>query len=674
MKKISLLYIVFIIGLYKEFMRRLTVIFIGSITAVNVAFSQVVLKEPLSARQTYYKIDARLQTAGKIVEARMETYWVNKSADKVTEVQMHLYLNAFRSRNTTFNKESRMIPDGEKSEMGWIDIKALSDRDGNDLLHNLKFISPDDGNANDSTVAKIDLPAPAMPGDTVFLKISFESKLPSRIIRTGSRDDFFFVGQWFPKFGVYESTGMRYAIKGGWNCHQFHANSEFYSNHSVYDVNITLPENYVVGSGGLLLGEANNGNGEKTLNYRAEDIVDFAWTAWPYYIVFKDQWQHVDITLLLPPERKDQADRQFTAVKNALEFFDKNAGPYPWPHLTIIDPPVQGNGAAGMEYTTLFTSLSFAGVPACLHLPEMVTVHEFGHAYFMGILASNEFEEPWLDEGVNQFWEARIMDNYYGKNSGLLDHPLLRIADRSYARAGYVYSGSRQVTTNNEYSWNYPHRTYSMMSYTKAATILHTLMGLVGEETTNEIFREYYRKWAFKHPAGKDFINVVNEVVGKIHGNKFGPDMNWFFDQTIYGDGICDYKVIRISNARVNHGRTADSLDPPGKIFTENDTFYEPVVELERAGDVILPVEIQVRFENGENVVELWDGKARYKDLHYSGRGKVEWVKIDPEYKIMMDVNWINNSMTIDPDPVPVRSITGKLTTLLQFFISAITF
>ena len=101
----------------------------------------------------------------------------------------------------------------------------------------------------------------------------------------------------------------------------------------------------------------------KLLFYRAEDIVDFAWTAWPGYKVFTDQWNHVKITLLVPEERTDQVGRQFTAVKNALEFFTENVGPYPWPHLTFVDPPAKGSGAGGMEYTTLFTSQSSDRMP-----------------------------------------------------------------------------------------------------------------------------------------------------------------------------------------------------------------------------------------------------------------------------------------------------------------------
>jgi aminopeptidase N len=468
---------------------------------------------------------------------------------------------------------------------------------------------------------------------------------------------------------------MRYATKGGWNCHQFHANSEFYSNHSVYNVKITLPKEYVVGAGGLLISETDSGSGgkDKTLTFRAEDIVDFAWTAWPGFKVFTDQWKNVKITLLLPKERGEQVERQFTAVKNALDYLDENVGRYPWPHLTIVDPPAKGSGSGGMEYTTLFTSSSFYMVPKSVHLPEMVTIHEFGHAYFMGIIASNEFEEPWLDEGVNSYWEERIMDHYYGENSGMLDHPLMAIADKSLARLSYVHSEGRQNVSNKEFSWNYPHGTYGMMSYNKTATWLYTLMGIVGKETMNEVFREYYRRWAFKHPSGKDFVNVVNDVVKRIHGNKFGTDMNWFFDQTLYGTGICDYKVAAIYNNRYEPpGEKTGRDDSTSGDSMRKDTIYKSVAELERAGEVMLPVDVLVHFKNGEEVIESWDGRSRFKDFVYTGRGMIEWVKIDPDFKIRMDVNYINNSMTLNPDPVPVQRLTNKLISFMQFFINFI--
>jgi hypothetical protein len=608
----------------------------------------------------------------------MEAYWVNKSSDVVPDIRMHMYMNAFRSNKSTLYNESGGSPGSKKSDFGWIDIKTFTDRNGADLIGRMQFISPDDGNNQDQTVLQILLPKPALPGDTIFLKFKFETKLPSTIRRTGFNDDFFFVGQWFPKFGVYEPAGMRFAAIGGWNCHQFHVNSEFYSNHSVYDVKITLPVEYVVGSGGLLMNEAvsDSAGKIKTLTYRAEDIVDFAWTAWPGYAVFTDQWKHVKLTLLIPKERISQVGRQFSAVKNGLEYFTENVGPYPWPHLTVVDPPLIGAGAGGMEYTTIFTSASAPNIPDYFYQPEMVTVHEFGHAYFMGILASNEFEEPWLDEGVNSFLEERVMDHYYGPEAGILNHPWLKISDKSLGRAAYLLAGSRNIVSNAENSWNYVHGTYGMMSYQKTATWLYTLMGLIGEETTNEVFREYYRKWAFKHPSGKDFIGVVNEVVTKKYGNRFGPDMNWFFDQFLYGTGIVDYKVDRFFSAKIS-GFTgvindADSMAFKASKYKE-DTIYKSTVQLERPGDIILPVDVMIHFDNNDTILETWDGKARFKDFFYTGTRKVDWVKIDPGYKIRMDVNFANNSMTKEPDGVPVRRFIDKIIIFMQFFISFIT-
>ena len=214
-----------------------------------------------------------------------------------------------------------------------------------------------------------------------------------------------------------------------------------------------------------------------------------------------------------------------------------------------------------------------------------------------------------------------------------------------------------------------------MMSYMKTANWLYTLMGIVGEETTNEIFRQYYKKWAFKHPSGKDFIKVVNDVVTRIHGDKFGPDMNWFFDQTLYGTGICDYKVTGLRNEKLEMSKEKiQAGDSPGKKsgLTDSLSYYKAVAQIERTGEVMLPVDVLIHFDNNEEVMETWDGKSRFKDYTYTGKRKIKWVKIDPEFKITMDVNYINNSMTVEPDRVPVRSLTNKLISVMQFFTNLI--
>jgi hypothetical protein len=636
------------------------------------AVAQIVNPRPLSQRITGYRMDVELDPSEKTVTGTMKAFWVNISSENVAEIRMHMYLNAFRNNRSTFYRESGGSPGETRDDAGWIEISSLKQSDGTDLTSKMTYIAPDDGNTEDMTVMSVTLPQPVKPGDTVSLDVIFRSKLPSKIRRTGFKDDYFFVAQWFPKFGVYEPAGMRYAVKGGWNCHQFHETSEFYANHSVYDVNITVPEKFVVGSGGMLLEEKKTGGGKKILKFRAEDIVDFAWTAWPGYAVATDQWKNVKITFLYPPERKDQVTRQLSAVKNALEYFAEKVGPYPWPHLTFVDPPPVGAGAGGMEYTTIFTSESATGLPGYIHLPEMVTIHEFGHAYFMGILASNEFEEPWLDEGVNSFLEERIIDHYYGKG-GMLDHPWLKMSDGSLGRASYVASGANKIVSNAENSWSYPHGTYSMMSYMKTATWLYTLMGIIGEDAMDEVFREYYREWGFHHPSGRDFIAVFNKVVPKVYGTKFGNDLNWYFDQVTYGTGVCDYKVSGIHNVRNSELEgvviSGDSVIAKKNDF-KKDTLFTSTVELERPGDIMLPVDVLVHFDNGDEKLEHWDGKARYMDYSYQGKSKVDWVKIDPEYKIRMDINYINNSMSLEPDRNPARRLSGKLLGFMEFFLS----
>lgn len=646
------------------------------VLGLSSVWAQDIFEKPLSDRLTGYDIDVSLNTEAKTISGSMVAMWVNDSPDMVPDVQMHMYLNAFRSNKSTFYRESGGSPGSKEIDYGWVEITRINDIMGTDLSGMMTFIQPDDNNRDDMTVIRIVLPKPVAPGDTLFLDIDFTSKLPSNIRRTGFSDDYFFVAQWFPKFGVYESGGMGGSEVNGWNCHQFHSNSEFYANHSVYNVNITLPAEYVVGSGGKLIEQEDMADGLKRIKYRAEDIVDFAWTAWPEYLVAEDKWEHVDIRFMYPPGREKQVERQMTAVKNALEYLTERVGPFPWPHLTFVDPPTKGAGAGGMEYTTIFTSSSFTGVPGFLNLPDMVTVHEFGHAYFMGILASNEFEEPWVDEGINSYLESRIMDHYWGPDKGILNSERFWFSDKQMQRFGYISSPARQVTDNTPASWQYPHGTYGMMSYQKAATWLNTLEGIVGTETIDEVFREYYREWGFKHPTAKDFVDVTNRVVTRINGDKYGADMNWFFDQTLYGTGICDYKVAGISNVKIRSFKGIEKSDT-GMVFrqddTKNDTIYRSAVRLERIGEVMLPVKILVHFDDGKEIVEEWDGKARYHDLVYEGANKIVWARLDPDMKIFMDVNIVNNSYTTEPDSVPIRKTVRRLTTLILFLTGMLT-
>src|SRR5213075_2725399 len=162
-------------------------------------------------------------------------------------------------------------------------------------------------------------------------------------------------------------------------------------------------------------------------SYRAEDVHDFAWVADPYLEMLagkaKVEGGTVDVRVLYRPGHEAFAKRHLEAGIGAIERFSAAYVPYPWPVMTIVDPPMDAVfGAGGMEYPTLVTTAGDSVfVRPGLRLPEYVTVHEIGHNWFQGILASNEPLEAWLDEGVNDWADAKVMAELYGARSNAID-------------------------------------------------------------------------------------------------------------------------------------------------------------------------------------------------------------------------------------------------------------
>jgi hypothetical protein len=646
--------------------------------AANTISAQV--KQVLSPRNANYNMNVTLFPEKKMIDGQMELNWINTSHDTLFELQFHLYLNAFKNSESTFMRESggsfrNDMAGSDKLSWGYIDILEMKTKKGTELTDKIQFIQPDDGNLYDQTVIRVPLNDTIMPGDTVNLEIKFESKLPKIFARTGYAGDYFFIGQWFPKIGVYEPAGMHGAKKGSWNCHQFHANSEFYADFGVYNVNITLPKDYVVGATGQLT-EEKKSLSQKTLSFLAEDVIDFAWTASKRFVELSEDYNNVKIKLLIQPEHRDLAKRHFVSAKAAIDYFNKHLGNYPYPNLTIVDPPFVGLGSGGMEYPCLITAGSVAKLPNGIRMIEEVTMHEYGHQYFMGILASNEFEEAWMDEGINSYFETRIMDGSYGQKTSFIDFAGLKIGDTEMQRTGYIFNDYRNIAESSRFSWKFTHGGYGMFSYAKPATFINTLHNMVGNECMDDIWKTYYERYKFKHPYSSDFISVVNEIVPKHFPDKFGKDMNWYFDQVLNSSNICDYKILNITN-KENEGPQG-LFDKDGqKIYgdqVKNDTIkkYETKVVLKREGELILPVEVLIHFEDGQEITKEWDGAARTFEFIFLSDSKIAWAQIDPENKNLMDVNLTNNSMTLEPERNPVWKYAVKFLFWLQNIIQSV--
>ncbi|WP_338876028.1 M1 family metallopeptidase [Spirosoma sp. SC4-14] len=617
----------------------------GFVRAATPIFST-----PLSPRLANYQIDVKLDPISKKLDGRETLTWRNPSDEVIRELRFHLYLNAFRNDQSTFMRESggqlrgdQIDRNSKDDPYGYMEVVSIK-TNGEALAY--EYVQPDDQNKDDHTVIRVPLSKPVAPGETIRLAINFRAKLPKIFARTGFSRDFFLVGQWFPKIGVYEPAGTRYAKQGQWNCHQFHAHSEFYADYGVYDVNITTPKDYWVSATGLFQSEKMHANGTKTILYHAEDVVDFAWTASPHFQVVNDTWKRpsggtVAIELVMQPEHLHQAQRHLDAAKAALAYFDKHMGKYPFPNLTIVDPPLHASGSFGMEYPTFITAGTAWFLPAGARFPELVTIHEFGHQYFMQLIASNEFEEAWLDEGFNQYYEGRIMDETYGIRSSQIDLFGFKMGDMESSRDSYVHQDNPAIGSSFGNTWQLPDGQYGVLTYSKTATWLKTLEGLVGRPVLDEIMQTYFIRWKFKHPDADNFIAIVNEVVGRRLGTKYGPNMNWFFEEALYGDQVVDYELISIKNRRQNG-------------------VLQGVVTVQRNEDGKMPVDVLVHFDNGKELMLFWDGKARQRQFVLTENAKVLWAAVDPKQKIYMDTNLNNNSLTLEPSSAPAAKFAAK--------------
>jgi hypothetical protein len=613
---------------------------------------------PLSQRVVAYNIEAKYDPKTHSLEGSEVLTYHNLTGQPLDHFPFHLYLNAFQPKSTWIREAKAMgtrdvtYETWEDKEYGAGEIKSFEVVGMGDFTSKLEFIQPDDGNKDDKTVVQVVLPKPVAPGDYVQFKIKFRDQFPETQARTGFKRDFVLGGQWFPKVGVW--------WHGTWNCHQFHATTEFFADFGVYDVTLTLPQYEVVGASGVLVNTARNADGTQTLTYHGDDIHDFAWTASPRYRVGEDRFDGVmgpvQLRLLMQPAHWKQEARHAKILKQTLEHFERWYGPYPYKTLTLVDPE-PGSAAGGMEYPTLITGDSNWWMPSGLYLPELVVEHEFGHQYWYGMVATNEFEDAWLDEGINSYTEVKTMDSLFGQNTSFLNLIGITVGNREVQRSSFIGVADLDPMTRKAYEF-VSFNSYGGITYGKTASVLLTLEGVIGEDTLQKALRNYFMRYRFTHPDREDFLKTVEEVAGK--------NLRWYFNQAVFGTQVLDYEVMQISAAPTNWYE---------KKFKEKkgETVYDSRVLIHRRGDFVFPVEIEVKFDGGEKVREHWDGQDRWVRFTYQKKAKIESVELDPDHKFNLDRDNFNNSRTTDPRGTATRKLANYWNFVSQTFAQFLT-
>ena len=608
-----------------------------------------------SPRNANYSIDVRLDHAARTLSGRETIRWRNISSRPTAELQFHLYWNAWRNVESTWLRERRLAGNftaprddaWSSSNVSAVRVRRTSP-DWLDLTSQQKFIAPDDGNAADRTVMAVTLPWDVPPNETIEIEVEWNAKVPRPFARTGYIDDYYFIAHWFPKLGVLEDAG--------WNTHQFHAATEFYADYGVYEVRLTVPPEFVVGASGREVMRTINTDGAMTHIYRGEDIHDFAWTASPDFIDVRRTFDHptlppVDMRLLLQPEHAGQELRHLDATAATLKYYGEWFGPYPYGHITVVDPAYQ-SGSGGMEYPTLFTAGTRWLAPTRVTQPEAVTIHEAGHQFWYAIVGSNEFEHAWMDEGLNTFSTARAIEE-----AGLPNYLAVRafggfvpwvIRDIRLSRAADgnrlpTYRINAEADAQSTPTLGYWPGTATAITYDKTSLWLHTLERHLGWPVLQRILSTYFERWKFRHPQPADFFSVVNEVSGQ--------DMTWFFEQVYRSSNVFDYGVQEFASARVTVPPTPENgFGEASEPDTTTDAApYRTVVVVRRFGEATFPVDVVTTFRNGERITERWDGRDRRAIYSYERPAQALSVQVDPQRVLLLDVNYTNNSATLEP-------------------------
>jgi hypothetical protein len=586
-----------------------------------------------------YTLRASLDPAAHSVQGEGQIVWRNTSRLPQRELWIHLYPNAFKNERTLFNRLSlgHFRGAGTSEDWGHIAVErfAVREMDGVDLWPHADKTSP--GDPEDETDIRVPLPREVAPGASLTIDLRWREHLPSLTFRSGHFGAFHMVGQWFPKLARLEPDGR-------WAHFAFHRLSEFYADFGTYDVTVDTPDNVVVGATGQLVEETKSG-GRVARRFVQEDVHDFGFAAW-------DDFQEtsmvstggVALRCLYPRGAERAAAVELEVARFGLEHMGKAYGAYPYKTLTLVHPPEGAEEAGGMEYPTLITTggpwyLPWTGV----RYLEIVTLHELGHQWFYGLVATDEHTWPFLDEGMNSFAEVEAMEALFPGASGYAGPGLgvsLHATNRFFAveRAGNAPVAQPAPAFQSGAD-------YGSLVYQRAALIVSTFARVYGEERVLGIVGRYARRYRFEHPGPDELIGAFAEQLG----DEAAANLR----AALFDRASVDYAVssFRAERERAPEGIFGDPEKPSAApLPTEPDTYRGQIV-LRRRGALRFPVDVELTREDGSVERLRWEAKEPIETLPYRGSAGLRAVVIDPEHRVLLDDNFANNAQRLDSPP-----------------------
>jgi len=693
--------------------------------------------EAMSERALSYRIKAEIDTTTWILKGQEQVTFVNTTDEPIGDLLFHLYPNCYASPQQALGRltlKDRRRTAEDVSRLGYMRIESVNHTGGAALTEKPKISGME---------MTIPLDEPLQVGQEIALTIDFAVKFPHRRWATsGFEGGHLHAAHWYPRLAMLENTG--------WVTASPLYGNEFFGPFCTFDVEVTVPAEFNVEGTGLLMEVAiDPRNGLKTARFYAEDVHDFTWVADNQAIISPPStYGKVKVIQMTQPYSESRANLINQALKKGLGLYEQWYGPYPYERLVVAWSP------HGTKYTREHPGLINATLDFPLHLkwlylntvePAREVLDQLSHQYFYGILANNEAESPWLDEGLSSYSTALVLEELYGSGETLpflqrLEKTILfRILNEGFgcyrpkrqgalaflsrsanltALIGYDHSpfhgrerssllgfglpeldiagfnNSRNLWMKEQYvpvADNAPvvaatneifPESYLPTSCAKAAMCLETLENYVGRPTMHEALKEYAGLFRFKHPGSEDLLAILK--------TKAGPNHHEMIDLLFRSNGTVDYAVDLASCQEIDNSVGYELQTQPGDAVVLRDrtptgeeakareegfekiTFegYEWQAVVRNHGTLALPVTVEVLFEGGRTVRQEFDGKRSF--LRLSGRSleRLVAVTVDPDQKVSLDLNRINNSRSVDYQKNGVLFLSGALQFWMQNYLN----
>lgn len=506
-----------------------------------------------------YTMDITVDAPQHQYTGSMDVTYFNNSPDALDRIPFHLFFNAFQPESM-MDVRSRNIADPDRrvgdriaglpeDEQGWITVTRAT-------------VGQTEAEFNASgTIGWLTLPKALAPGKKVKIHLDWDAQVPRQVRRSGwmnAQGVEFSMTQWYPKVCEYDHHG--------WHTNPY-IGREFHGVWGDFDVTIHMDAAYMIGGTGVLQNPEECGHGYSDAStptsgnidwhFVAEDVHDFAWAADPDFVhKVLELESGTTLHFIHQADTSYGAWEELPAIAGrALEYYSEHVGAYPWPQYTVIE-----GGDGGMEYPMCTLVRGNRNLRSLVG----VTAHEMAHAWFQGMLATNESLHEWMDEGFTSWVESEFLAEEFNESK---DQP------HYWAYGGYLNlvrdGGEEPLSTHaDHYVTN---RAYGTGAYSKGEVLLNQLAVIIGESARDAGIKRYFDEWSFSHPGPVDFKRVMER--------ESGLELDTYFQYMLNSTHHVD---VALSAVRI----TSDST----------------YIELERIGKLPLPVDVRITTADGRTM------------------------------------------------------------------------